>query len=378
MRLNYKLLIFLLFIIFFSFLPAKGEKENLLNEIPVDLVPKINYGLDLILERKYNEALKFFKEDLGPSYQYDARGPLGEIITYQVMMLEQDNFKFDKEYNESLKEAFKRLELEKKIENETAWYHFQKAAILGIDGLYQVRKENWFTALNRGLKAINSIETTLKINPKLYDALLGMGIYHYYRTIAKNKVKVLPIFGDYKAKGIEEIETSAKQGKVVNSFSKLALVYINMYEGKHEGALNIALEMENKYQNNILIKMLIGNLYRRMRDYEKSIDTFNKVLTIDKNYIRALYQIGLTFLYQKKELDKAEEYFNLFLKSNPDNEWKGYTYYRLGQISTKRKDYAQAIIYFEKSLKYKPGYKEAQHSLSKAKKELKKQKEKEK
>ncbi len=59
--------------------------------------------------------------------------------------------------------------------------------------------------------------------------------------------------------------------------------------------------------NNYLAHFYIGRCHHEKKDYYKALQSYQKVLDLDKNFTEALYQSGLIFLAQDQK-EKAKEY----------------------------------------------------------------------
>lgn len=99
----------------------------------------------------------------------------------------------------------------------------------------------------------------------------------------------------------------------------------------------------------------IGEVYKKLHDYDKAIEFLNLSLKWDKkskNHLGiTLYNIGEAYLF-KNEIATALEYFQKSLNEGMEeksNRTIAYSYYGLGIIGYRNKDYRVAMDYFLKS-----------------------------
>jgi len=99
--------------------------------------------------------------------------------------------------------------------------------------------------------------------------------------------------------------------------------------------------------------------------YEEAIETFNKALEYNKDYLDPLFNLGFAYMDMKK-YDEAQKYFLKYLKvksvysplkdkikvilNNLTSEHVAY--YSLGFINFSQEKYEQALVYFDKALGY--------------------------
>lgn len=117
--------------------------------------------------------------------------------------------------------------------------------------------------------------------------------------------------------------------------------------------LNIALELNHK-------GLEIKNRKKKGLCFKQSVDSYQKILKLDKNNIKAIQGLSRVYLHQKKIL-KALDFSILGLKmSNSKNKYifsnsLGNIYRYLGDWDKGKNDnYQKSIIYYLKTIKSNP------------------------
>jgi len=87
-------------------------------------------------------------------------------------------------------------------------------------------------------------------------------------------------------------------------------------------------------------------------DYEKAIYCFEKMIEIDPESHRALYNLGITH-FNLGNLEKALESYNKALKIKPDYK---YCYYNIGYLYESRGEIEKAMEFYEKALDIDPRF----------------------
>ncbi|HRI47367.1 MAG TPA: tetratricopeptide repeat protein [Ignavibacteriaceae bacterium] len=133
------------------------------------------------------------------------------------------------------------------------------------------------------------------------------------------------------------------------------------YESKSDfkNALSELQKIYSDNKNDYLINLRMGWIYYSQKEYQKSIDFYNKAISLNPASIEA--KIGVTFpLSLLQKWDKVEELYKNILQVDGGNYTANL---RLGQIYLARADYMNAKKYLEKVHNYYPGEFEPNLSL---------------
>jgi tetratricopeptide (TPR) repeat protein len=108
--------------------------------------------------------------------------------------------------------------------------HLVKGATLGLMGRWHIKNHHWMKSYFVGKKAKASLEKALLINPLLYDANAGIGIYDYFVAKLPGIVRFIAFTGQKGSPqdGLDRIDIALKHGRytLVGTRAALALVYI--------------------------------------------------------------------------------------------------------------------------------------------------------
>ena len=95
--------------------------------------------------------------------------------------------------------------------------------------------------------------------------------------------------------------------------------------------------------------------YINQGDYQRALEEFNRVISIDSEYVDAYCGIGIAYLNQKK-YKEAIEAFEKATALGPD---KPIAYYLLGKAYEETMNYEKAVSAWNKFLALRPGGKRA-------------------
>lgn len=108
--------------------------------------------------------------------------------------------------------------------------HLVKGATLGLQGRWHIKNRHWMKSYFVGKAAKANLERALEINPELYDAYSGIGIYDYFVAKLPGVVRWLAFSGQTAdpAVGMREVELALEKGTytVVGTQAALALIFI--------------------------------------------------------------------------------------------------------------------------------------------------------
>jgi len=286
------------------------EGARVLN-MDVKFVNACHEAIELIYERKYTEAKAAF-EDIQKRYPGSALAPVGKVMVYQALMLENLDFRYEKQYKLAYNHARQQLMEALEVRGNDAWENFILGGVLGIDAIHSMRRENYLTSLNRALEAMKSVNRAKELAPEFPDLLLGDGLYNYWRTVISRSTRGLPDFADNRLLGIEQLRTVQEKGVFLGPAATFALTFTWIEEGARKRATAEALRNHRDYPNNVVNNLQLGRLYMYRRNYVESERFFNMVIASSGENRRAHYYLTRMLLRQKK-LAGAELHVNRYL-----------------------------------------------------------------
>jgi Tfp pilus assembly protein PilF len=89
-----------------------------------------------------------------------------------------------------------------------------------------------------------------------------------------------------------------------------------------------------------------------LKQFDKALEIFNQVLSLDPNHVKALEARAVIYM-QKGELELAQKDLEKAIEIDPEN---ARLYYRLGQIYYRKKDLDTALELFTKAIDLEPTY----------------------
>lgn len=318
--------------------------------ISAEFIAEAHEGLDLLYLRKYRAALDQFNT-LGKTHPGMSIGPVGEVLVWQALMLENFDFKFEQQYQTSHRKARQQLEEAIATPGNDGWDYFLLAGILGIESIHTMRHEEYAKALSRGYEAIKAVRKCSAAAPEFIDIELGDGLFDYWATVISRTSKMLPDLEDKREQGIEKMLRVEQRSLFLQPPATLALTFTWIEEGKRAEALESALKNHQKYPKNIINALVLGRVYGYNRKFAEAERIFKEVQAIDPKNQRSHYYLARLYMRQAKH-DKALAAMDQYLAfENLGEAHRSYALYYKGQVYFRKKDYAQARTWWEASYK---------------------------
>jgi tetratricopeptide (TPR) repeat protein len=150
--------------------------------------------------------------------------------------------------------------------------------------LYGLRGENRNVA-HAGVNARTEMLRALELDPQMADATAGVGIYNYYVATLSPIVKMMRFFmgipGGDKEKGIHQMEIGMNQGVLLRVDVRFIFAKsLRQYDQKYKKALEIAEPLVERYPQNPIFLLLMGNLNVELGRTDKAGEYFQAVLKI--------------------------------------------------------------------------------------------------
>ncbi len=352
---------FLVGIVFLNIPQGVCLDEETKKEDCENLMDRALGGQKLIFNRNYAEALAVFK-NMQDSCNHSPLGFFGEMAIYEVQMLENEDFHLEKKFLDAAKRGDAAVNHVMQLYHPTEDELFYSAAVIGLDGFFQARKSNWWSAYTKGTRSRQIFNRILKSDPKFIDAKLGTGMYIYWRSVFTKEISFLPFFADKRAEGIAIVKDVSEKAKFAAEIAKINLGLIYFEEKRYKDAQKVFAEFVKNYPNTIIFRALLGKVYLADKQYKNSLAIFEESLKIDPSINKTRYFVGMAIALDddKTKFDYGKKQLNLFLEKENQRLWRSYGFYWLGFISEKQGLKEDAKKYYEEAINLNKGLKQVQ------------------
>ena len=261
---------------------------------PGQLDPRISDAVlqayDLTLTRRYDEALAVC-EELSREFPKEPTGPAGLMVIRQVMMLENEDYRYDDEFQEAVERTNEVMAVFEKEAPKNDWYYTIMGAAWGIEGIYYLRKGEYLQGLFRGVRGLNYMRIAERRNPRNWEARMGIGLYLYYRSAYASFIPVDWL--DRRAEGIAMVKSAGQNRAYLEEIGNIALFYI----------------------------------YTNEEDYDRAFKYIDALIE-ERPDFPIFYQFAGRALYEAGRFEEARQYYRRMSEVDPELY---YPYFRLGE-----------------------------------------------
>ncbi len=313
-------------------------------------VASLRDGLELLYERDYAGTRAHFQrlETAAPGRALDA---FADVLVYQAMMLENYDYRFEKQWEGASRRSRATLEVAIAAPGPHPLEQFLFVGVSGIESMHAMRKESYFAGLRLAFEAMDHAQAVADEAPGFPDLLLANGIYDYWRTVITESSSVLPHFGDHRAAGIAAMKVVEEQGVFMSAPATLSLVFAWVEEHRTAEALAACEKNRARYPHNVINNLTTGRTYVSSRKYDTALAIFDDVLATDPTNQFVHYYIGVAQMRAGK-LVEADASLNQYLAYPNLETWQtSNTFYRLGQLRYKQQKYDEAELLWQRAVK---------------------------
>jgi len=265
----------------------------------------INRGMNLMLGGQWREAYDTFSE----LHLTDSNNPAGYLFRAGVLQAEM----IDREenlYSKELKALLDSVEMYTKermkfcIREDSAVYYLYLGHAYAYRSLRESRFGSKLSALSDGFKAKGRYMDGLKADSTLYDLYLGLGSYHYWKTVKAGILRTFGIFKNDRQKGIDEIQLAADSSLFSKDAARSALIWIMINDKEYDSAIEMSKALIQKFPDALSFYWPLAQSYYKKENYREASNIYRMILDRQKqspgNYYNLIEAVhGLYFALDK-------------------------------------------------------------------------------
>lgn len=329
------------------FLPASALSAA----VGDDLDARIDRGLEILYQGQYQVAIDTFDAFIIQHPQNPA-GYFFKAGAYQLRAMAYETEVWDDTQAALLDSSLELADKALSQDHRDPWAFFIRGGTYAYRAAIKVRSKDYFSALSNGLSAVSNLNKSASLDPQLYDAYMGIGSYHYFRTKATSILKWLPFIGDNRDQGISEIKLALEKGRYSKVLAQNGLAWIYVDYGKFPLALEQAQLLEKNYPQNHIFFWIAPEVYWRTKQWNKGSAGYARLLKLldqsqpMNNYNRVVVGSRLAKCYYqdkkyREALEASQKALDLALDERSAQRLKyerGRAYEVLKQAEKKLKD----------------------------------------
>lgn len=254
----------------------------------ITAAPVIAHAYDLILDANFDALNKVLPSTCPPAPAVACRGLEALSLWWQIQ-LDLSNRSLDAAFmtaaERAINDALRMTDAEP--QRAEAWFYL--GAAYGVRSQYRVYREERVAAARDGKRIKEALERALALDPTMYDAEFGIGMYRYYAGVAPAIFRFLRFFlllpGGDREEGLQQLERAATRGLLVKGEAQYQIQVLYLwYEHKSKEALAIIRQLQQRYPHNPLFHQIeaeVLDVY--FHDHAASLKASQELLSLARD-----------------------------------------------------------------------------------------------
>jgi tetratricopeptide (TPR) repeat protein len=233
---------------------------------------------NLIFDDRFREADSASSELI----KSDASDPIGYLMRSSVMLAEmtdQEENLYDRRFQNLLDttEAISRRVADTADIRTQAWMHLVIGHLQAYRALYESRFGSFATAIRKGLAVRGEYQKALELDSTLYDVYVGLGGYHYWKSVRAGFLRWIGIFRNDKDKGIRELRLAADSSLISRQVASSNLIWIWLDAHQYDSAIAVASRMLELHPTGRAFMWPLGMAYYLKSDFDRTITVYSRL-----------------------------------------------------------------------------------------------------
>lgn len=255
--------------------PAVTQSEPYIDSVRADVYRHIQ---DLIHDEKYDSADVIIDSIIAA----DPTNPgcrLFRATNMVTRMIEREQNLYGDRFTALLDSIVELSEsqMDSASPNKKSWLHFFIGHTYAYRSIYEARFGSFIGAVKTGMKADQYYEDGLEFDSTNYDLYLGIGLYHYWKSVKAGILKFFRIIKDEKDKGIEELYLCQRRGRLFSEAARSSLIWVWQNEGDYDSTLSISRQFLDRFPDGKTYMWPIAQAYYRQKKFYQSQEMYEKI-----------------------------------------------------------------------------------------------------
>jgi tetratricopeptide (TPR) repeat protein len=295
-------------------------------------------GIHLLYSLELEGAIQAF-DSVSQIAPGDPRGPFfHSMVHFYLYTLNRDEQDLNRFFSESERVIKVCDDLLDQNDND-ATTKFYLGGIYGYRGLAYQTSGSILKAAQNGREGYLLLEDAVRLNPKLYDAQMGFGLFRYLLAKLPKSMRwilhLLGFEGDLEG-GLRSLQLAAEKGTYTRTEAKLFLSQFLFSEGREDTAMQYLNQLRTEYPGNTLFLVLYAFWQHRLNNLDEAMSAAKNAIELNKkNNVRYGEELAYSTLgsvyFTRNEFTRAKENYQLYLQMTKNLErTPNWTMYRAG------------------------------------------------
>jgi tetratricopeptide (TPR) repeat protein len=306
-------------------------------------------GIDDIYRMRFDSAEANAKKaiELNPAHPHAYMGLAGVAWTRYVYETDQGDDSLIDEFEKRTKKSIEVGEAWAKAHPDDAEGLMTLGASYGLSSRLQIIRHRWLAGYWQGRKALKLTKESVKRDPELWDAYLGLGMYDYYSDLYPRFIGVLAkiVLRGNRARGIEYLNMVAQKGHFSRSNAKILLVEVYTEDpfGAKDPARAVAImeDLRKEYPDSAMMHsahlvalFTAGRFEEQVKGAQEYVDAVTKgrYNAIEEGKGKVILGCGLWALNRHDEAAQAFKDAERVLQNGRPSRWAVWAHVKYGNL----------------------------------------------
>lgn len=225
-----------------------------------------------ILDGRYSDAERVLDRFIA-DHPEEPAGYLLKAAALHYRAVDYEDFSRAGEFRKLLDRA-ESLALGKSAANPgDLWAKFFLHSARTFRGAWETANGSLVRGMMLGRSGAGGMARIIETDPRFYDAFLGDGSYRFWKSSAAKGMRLGPLVGDERSRGIREVREAIERGTLTGPLSRTVLLEMLLAYDPAVAARD-GSELVRSYPRCRLFAWQLGEAYKKLGDFEAASGVF--------------------------------------------------------------------------------------------------------
>ncbi len=172
-----------------------------------------------------------------------------------------------------------------------AWMMLFQGEATAYQAIWESHFGSMAEAIRLAFSGKRSYQDGLQYDSSLYDLYLGMGLYHYWKSVKAGPLRWIGVFRNDIDRGIDEIYLAADSARLFDNLARMSLIYVWEHRGQYDSVITICREVLQRYPDGSNPLWPMAKAYFEKQDYVSSLQVYEELRAYLKDRIGNYYNL---------------------------------------------------------------------------------------
>ncbi len=247
---------------------------------PLEREPLVPFGeydesAALVLMSRYKEAEVVFDRFIA-NHPDEPAGYLLKATVVRYVAMDYEDGSRERETETLLKRAEKLAEKRLKSGERGIWARYMYHSARSLLGMRSIAGGNLLSGLSLSRSGAGGLKKLAESQPEFADAFLGAGSYRFWKSESMGPARSLPLVGDERVRGIDEVKTAVERGKLAGPLANTVLLEM-LIAFDAEAAAELGGRLVQNYPECRLFAWQYGEALKKLKRFDDARNVFERL-----------------------------------------------------------------------------------------------------